>query len=107
FGAAVFGNMGSSLFSATLTPNSTWSDLISGRCPDINGDKTYKAPCASNGNNYVNLVGQQAAARSKHESGLNAAMADGSVRFFDNSVKLAAWRAMGTIRGEDTVNISP
>lgn len=39
------------------------------------------------------------AARSRHPSGVNAAMADGSVRFVANSVSLSTWKAAGTING--------
>jgi prepilin-type processing-associated H-X9-DG protein len=42
-------------------------------------------------------------ARSRHTHGVNAAMCDGSVRFFSNSISLVTWRALGTSRGEDTV----
>lgn len=39
------------------------------------------------------------AARSDHPGGVNAAMADGSVRWFASSVSVAVWRAFGTRSG--------
>jgi prepilin-type processing-associated H-X9-DG protein len=39
------------------------------------------------------------AARSRHPSGVNAAMADGSVRFVRSSIGEAVWRAAGTRAG--------
>ena len=43
-------------------------------------------------------------ARSYHPGGVNAAMADGSVRFFKESVALATWRALGTRSGGEVVS---
>jgi len=38
-------------------------------------------------------------ARSFHPGGVNAVLADGSVRFFSNRIDARAWRALGTRRG--------
>lgn len=43
------------------------------------------------------------AARSGHPAGVNAAMADGSVRWFSSSIDLATWRALGTRDGGELV----
>lgn len=43
------------------------------------------------------------AARSFHHGGVNAAFADGSVRFISGSIDLAVWRALGTIDGGEIV----
>jgi prepilin-type N-terminal cleavage/methylation domain-containing protein/prepilin-type processing-associated H-X9-DG protein len=43
------------------------------------------------------------AARSAHTNGVNLAMCDGSVRFVNNSIPLAAWRAMGSMAGGEVV----
>src|SRR5262249_17477400 len=43
------------------------------------------------------------AARSQHSSGVNLAMADGSVHFISDNVDINTWRAMGTIMGNDYV----
>jgi prepilin-type N-terminal cleavage/methylation domain-containing protein/prepilin-type processing-associated H-X9-DG protein len=39
------------------------------------------------------------AARSMHTNGVNLAMCDGSVRFVNNAIPLATWRAMGSMSG--------
>ncbi len=44
------------------------------------------------------------AARSNHPGGVNAAMADGSVRFISDSVNQVAWRALGTIAGGEVLS---
>src|SRR4051812_1153457 len=41
------------------------------------------------------------AARSKHPGGVNTLLADGSVRFVDNGISLAAWKALSTYNGGD------
>ncbi len=42
-----------------------------------------------------------AAARSRHPTGLNVAMADGSVGFVSNSVDFGVWQALATIAGNE------
>jgi prepilin-type processing-associated H-X9-DG protein len=44
------------------------------------------------------------AARSYHPGGANAAMADGSVHFFKNSVSLLTWNALGTRAGGEVLS---
>jgi prepilin-type N-terminal cleavage/methylation domain-containing protein/prepilin-type processing-associated H-X9-DG protein len=44
------------------------------------------------------------AARSYHPGGANASMADGSVRFFKNSINLLTWNAIGTRAGGEVVS---
>ena len=44
------------------------------------------------------------AARSRHAGGVNAAMCDGSVRFFKNSVNLNVWQAVSTTKGGEVVS---
>jgi prepilin-type N-terminal cleavage/methylation domain-containing protein/prepilin-type processing-associated H-X9-DG protein len=98
-GAYIYGNMGGALFSASLAPNSQSADRPVGPCPQNNGDSSYKEPCLSLGGNAwwtPSAAGAHAAARSRHTGGVNAAMADGSVRFVPNSIDLVTWRAMGT-----------
>jgi len=43
-------------------------------------------------------------ARSRHASGVNALLADGSVRFVKNSINLAPWRAIGSRNGREVVS---
>lgn len=46
----------------------------------------------------------QATARSQHSGGVNAAMGDGTVRFFRDSIAQNVWSAMNTMAGGETVN---
>ncbi len=43
-------------------------------------------------------------ARSMHPGGVNAAMADGSVRFVKNSINIWTWRALSTTHGGEVVS---
>ena len=45
---------------------------------------------------------QSFAARSHHPGGAQAALCDGSVRFFSESIDLAAWRALSSAQGGET-----
>ncbi len=107
-GEIIYGNMGGGLFSASLTPNSSVADRPIGPCPQDQGDTTYKAPCQSLGGNAwwtPSAAGAYAGARSAHAGGVNAAMADASVRFFANEIDLAVWRALGTRSGHEPVAV--
>lgn len=42
--------------------------------------------------------------RSWHPGGLNFALADGSVRFFDDAIELSVYRALATIRGGEPLD---
>jgi prepilin-type N-terminal cleavage/methylation domain-containing protein/prepilin-type processing-associated H-X9-DG protein len=107
-GETIYGNMGGALFSASLTPNSTAPDRVIGPCPQSLGDPGYQEPCLSLGvNSWWTPSGAaaHAAARSHHSGGVNAALADGSVRYFTNTIDLYLWRALGTrANGESDAN---
>jgi prepilin-type N-terminal cleavage/methylation domain-containing protein/prepilin-type processing-associated H-X9-DG protein len=92
-------------FTTYRTPNSASFDMIAngkGACGcvptsqnSMNADcKCYPTP-APNWNAF--------AARSRHTGGVNAALCDGSVRFFTNSVAWATWQALGTSRGGEVI----
>jgi type II secretory pathway pseudopilin PulG len=99
-GIIIYGNMGGALFSTALTPNSSAPDRPIGPCPqDNNRDPTYTAPCRSLGGNAWwtrSGPGAYAGARSRHTGGVQAALADGGVRFFANDIDLSTWQALGT-----------
>ncbi len=108
-GETIYGNMGGALFSATLTPNSTAADRVIGPCPkDLSPpDPLYKAPCLSLGGNAwwtPSAAKAHAGARSYHNGGVNGAMADGSVRFFANTIDQFTWRALATRSGGEAVS---
>ena len=105
-GGIIYGNMGGALFSAAYTPNTGEPDRPIGPCPQTTpsqqgqDDPEYLLPCQSLGGHpgASNPGGAQAqvAARSRHVGGVNAAMVDGSGRFFSDSVDTLPWRWMGT-----------
>ncbi len=82
-----------SSFSTIYPPNSTVGDNVQGYCNAIPG-----APCGSQsvGNNF-------ALARSRHSNGVNACMADGSVRFITNSITPTTWLWMGSRSGGEVI----
>jgi prepilin-type N-terminal cleavage/methylation domain-containing protein len=47
------------------------------------------------------------AARTYHPGGVNAAIADGSVRFVGNGIAPPVWRALGTRQGGEVVELGP
>jgi prepilin-type N-terminal cleavage/methylation domain-containing protein/prepilin-type processing-associated H-X9-DG protein len=78
-------------FHTVTTPNSSAPDLIS--------STTFFTP--NNDPLMPVALGnpQRAAARSRHAGGVNAAMCDGSVRFFTNTIDLRTWQALGSMSG--------
>ena len=86
---------GPNIFMTINPPNSTVPDnALCGIVP--NTDPLM--PC-TNGSTAT----RQNAARSRHSGGVNALMADGSLRFAANSTAPAAWQAMGTMDSGDIV----
>ena len=57
-------------------------------------------PCDGNAGDK----GAYAGARSHHSGGINALMADGSVRFVKNSISMPTWLALNTIAGGEVVS---
>lgn len=98
-GEIIYGNMGGALFSAAYPPNSDVADFVYGICPTRAGDQSYRGPCVDTPNIHwaSSASGAYAAARSRHISGVVAAMADGSVTFFADQTDRNVWRALGTI----------
>jgi len=94
----VFNDGGNHWFMAVNTPNSG-IDHSSNACPLSATDPEYDAtmPCLKLGDNYT-------AARSRHTGGVNAAMADGSVRFWRDSIDLSAWQAVSSANGGEVTS---
>ena len=57
-------------------------------------------PCFSQGKEG----GSFAASRSRHPGGVNSLLADGSVRFFKNSINLPTWVALGSMAGGEVIS---
>lgn len=81
-------------FTTVNTPNSTAADIVA-NCPGT-GSTIPNAPCTSTGNKSI-------AARSDHVGGVHVLLGDGAVRFVSNNINLATWRALGSMRGGETV----
>ena len=97
--------------SSEVDHNTTWggrgvSWLWSFRNSD-SGFTTFMQPndsLTSNHEPYVWSMYGYYAARSNHPGGVNASMLDGSVRYVNDSVDILAWRAMGSIDGQEIVS---
>ena len=90
--------IGASTFTTKFPPNSRGTDILPA-CGDIpTSDPMWCTRATNAGMSNV-------ADRSAHSGGVNAAMADGSVRFVVNDIQQAVWSAMGTRAGGETVNI--
>ncbi|HEX2477595.1 MAG TPA: DUF1559 domain-containing protein [Lacipirellulaceae bacterium] len=81
-------------FHTTLTPNTSAPDVIESGWFDRTGDPTMPVVAGARS-------AQVAAARSRHPGGVNAAFCDGSVRFVSESIALNAWKALGSMNGEE------
>ncbi|MFN3159061.1 MAG: DUF1559 domain-containing protein [Rubinisphaera brasiliensis] len=91
--------MGATIFSALNGPNSRVNDIIASCDTAIDtADVMY---CGS-----VEITDDEtvtSAARSHHQGGVNASLADASVRFISENIDLGVWHALNTIRNEDVV----
>ncbi len=94
-GAVLVPAVGGNMFTTFTAPNSTTPDQIISCESRMQTNHPLKLNCTQNqtdGNTW-------AAARSVHTGGVNAAMADGSVRFIRDGINLQTWQAMGTKSG--------
>jgi prepilin-type N-terminal cleavage/methylation domain-containing protein/prepilin-type processing-associated H-X9-DG protein len=97
-GSVLLPAAGGNMFTSFTPPNSPTPDQIISCEPAIPANQ--RIPCTENqvdGNTW-------AAARSRHSGGVNASMADGSVRFFRNSISPSIWQALGTRAGGEVVS---
>jgi prepilin-type N-terminal cleavage/methylation domain-containing protein/prepilin-type processing-associated H-X9-DG protein len=85
-------------FEAFLTPNSSFPDVIFSAYYCI--DRSPNPPCIG----ATTALPVNYAARSRHPSGVNVAMGDGSVRFVKNSIDVRTWRALSTTAGSEFWN---
>ncbi|WP_406697449.1 DUF1559 domain-containing protein [Singulisphaera sp. Ch08] len=87
-------------FETYLAPNSPAPDRVNGGCsyPYMNNP-----PCIRLSTDQI--LETTFAARSRHTAGgVNAAIADGSVRFIKNSINLSTWRALSTTKGGEIIS---
>jgi len=85
-------------FETYLPPNSAEPDQLQSASYCKMNDAA-NPPCTVAPDVYQQTI----AARSRHPGGVNAALCDGSVRFFSNSIHLDTWRWLGTIRGKEVL----
>ena len=92
-------SLGGQTFEGWLTPNSSVPDDIARACP-LTGALTPPGGCNLIGNDSTL---QSFAARSRHPQGVNAALCDGSIHFFSETIDLSTWRALSTTRGLEAI----
>ncbi len=100
-GAVIMPAAGGNMFLTYTQPNSSTQDVLLGCETRMQANHLNKLNCTQNqadGNTW-------AAARSKHTGGVNAAFADGSVKFIRDSVDPATWRGMGSKSGGEVVTL--
>ena len=98
-GAMELPSPGGNIFNSNFPPNSAGTDVILSCEPTV--PATSPLACKSNLSTDGMLW---AAARSAHPGGVNAAMADGSVRFVKSTINKAIWQAIGTRAGGEVVS---
>ncbi len=86
-------------FESYLGPNSTQPDVIY-RIAYCKYPMGQNPPCIAATTSLYAMQG----ARSRHPGGVNAAMADGSVKFFKNSINLFTWRAVSSSQGGEVIS---
>jgi prepilin-type N-terminal cleavage/methylation domain-containing protein len=87
-----YGAPGHSMYNHLRPPNSKLPDCRGGIPHSIRSDPNWS---------YLSL---NIAARSKHPSGVNSLVADGSVRFIKDSIDVATWQALGSRNGGEVVS---
>ncbi|MCG8449229.1 MAG: DUF1559 domain-containing protein [Pirellulales bacterium] len=83
---------GSYQISTRMSPNNTDSDVTA--CSDEND---LLAPCVRSSSVRDMIL----SSRSRHPGGVQVSFCDGSARYVNNDIDLAAWRAQSTRSGED------
>ena len=122
-GEITHGDIGGSVYSNYDPPNTLNYDGVMRPCPHTQADTLYNAgPDDIRGYHDYCLYSKAAdsnrgdpggpdawwhekvAARSKHPGGVNAALADGSVKFISQNINFVVWRQMGTRGGAETIS---
>jgi prepilin-type N-terminal cleavage/methylation domain-containing protein len=88
--------------STRITPNNPKGDY--GFCDPNLENPRWPCDPASNGLSSANAFSTYIGARSRHPSGVNASLCDGSTRFVSNNINLATWVALSSMgAGETTI----
>jgi prepilin-type processing-associated H-X9-DG protein len=95
-------SLGGQTFTGWFAPNSLTPDESIRECPRPSHYNGLPG-CNMTFPDEANVKRAVFAARSKHQSGVNTSMCDGSVRFVDDGIDLlGVWRPMTTARGGET-----
>ncbi|EAQ79745.1 DUF1559 domain-containing protein [Blastopirellula marina] len=82
-------------------PNTSVPDSIrSSSCGTAANKPELNLPCTG-----VNGSGETAASRSRHPSGVEVGMCDGSVHFISETIGLEVWQALGSRAGSETFSL--
>jgi prepilin-type N-terminal cleavage/methylation domain-containing protein/prepilin-type processing-associated H-X9-DG protein len=98
-GAMELASPGGNLFNTFFPPNSVGTDVILSCEPTV----PPNSPLACQTDQTTDGL-LQAAARSSHPGGVNAAMADGSVRFVKSTINRTVWQCLGTRAGGEVIS---
>lgn len=89
-----------------LTSKWGWSWVMGENCctlyNHVSTPNTYTCGGVGFPGTMTNMA-MQVPPSSRHSEGVNAVMGDGSVRFFNDSIDLRVWRALGTRSGEEHI----
>ncbi|MDR1269248.1 MAG: DUF1559 domain-containing protein [Planctomycetaceae bacterium] len=91
-------------FNTNQAPNTTVADITTnsfGLTGHIQHPLSPMVTSTSVGDGYYTRM----SARSWHASGVNAGLADGSIRFITNQINLDIWRAAGSTNGNEVVSL--
>jgi prepilin-type N-terminal cleavage/methylation domain-containing protein/prepilin-type processing-associated H-X9-DG protein len=89
---------GGSHFETYITPNSNQPDVTEQDPYCVN--QRPNTPCTGPTTAAPEMIG----ARSRHPTGVNTVMCDGSVRFMSDNVNLDTWRFLSTAAGREPAN---
>ena len=93
---------GGSGFTTLYGPNASDADIMTGAWCDATNPRN--GPCSTTSTAPPSPFSRRQGARSRHTGGVNAALCDGSVRFFQNSIATTTWQALGTSMGGEVVS---
>ena len=97
-------SMGGSTYTHWVRPNSTNADIINSCENDVKDVPAGNIiPCTDKAPRGQSAGDTYAAARSRHNGGVVAGRADGSVGFYADDVDMKVWLALGTRAGNDKV----
>lgn len=92
-------------FTGWFTPNSFGPDKMARKCFNDNLNAGIQAKCTDAGGDHSNVVSQVVTLRSRHPGGVNVALCDGSVRFVQQNIDLAVYRAASSAQGGESVSL--